>query len=314
MNKEAPFAFDFEGIKIYDKQNYSFDQLSDLIEKINPGIIICSGWMDKDYLKLVKPWFKKIPTVITLDTHWRGDLKQRLATFIAPFFLTNRFSHAWVPGEIQATYAARLGFKKENIKRGFYCCDLNRFNAIYERTFSSKKEAFPKRFIYAGRYYEFKGIGDLWQAFIELQEEHPNEWELWSLGTGSLLPVQHAKIRHFGFVQPRDLEPLLGECGVFILPSRFEPWAVAVQEFASAGFPLLLSNEVGARESFLEEGKNGYCFDKENTAEIKKSLKKIISLKVTDLVSMSEHSHRLAQKINPEQWSATVKEIYASFR
>lgn len=43
---------------------------------------------------------------------------------------------------------------------------------------------------------------------------------------------------------------LMKQCGVFILPSRIEPWGVVVHEFSAAGFPLLLSDQVGSAESF----------------------------------------------------------------
>src|SRR5207247_481782 len=130
------------------------------------------------------------------------------------------------------------------------------------------------RFLYVGRYYDFKGITDLWEAFIQLQSARPNEWELWCLGAGSIAPVEHPKIKHFGFVQPTDLEPIIEQCGVFVLPSRFEPWGVVAQEYVASGFPLLLSRAVGAGEAFLEPGKNGYFFESGNVAQIKEQLQK----------------------------------------
>jgi len=315
VNKEAPFQFSFsENVKVYDKNSYNREQLSNLIGSIKPDVIICSGWIDKDYLAVVKPWFKKIPTVLTCDTHWKGTAKQYLAALLSRLVLKNRFSHIWVPGSPQYTYALKLGFKSAQIKTGFYCCDLEKFNNVYNKVIGHKKETFPKKFLYVGRYYDFKGITDLWQAFIQLSAELDHDWELWCLGTGSIEPVKHPKIKHFGFVQPKDLEPILEKTGVFILPSRFEPWGVVVQEYAAAGFPLLLSNEVGALEAFLEKDKNGYSFDKENVAQIKNSLKKIISLECAQLLKMGEHSHRLAQKINPPQWSQTIAQIYDEFR
>ncbi|MEI6021916.1 MAG: glycosyl transferase family 1, partial [Bacteroidota bacterium] len=154
VNKEAPFNFEFsDKIKIYDKQAYSFAQLQNLVEEINPGLIVCSGWVDKDYLKLIKPYAKKIPTVMSCDTHWRGDLKQQVARILSRFFLLNRFSHGWVPGEIQKKYLQKLGFSSNKIHTGFYCCDLDRFNKIYTETKSNKEKAFPKVFLYVGRYY-----------------------------------------------------------------------------------------------------------------------------------------------------------------
>jgi glycosyltransferase involved in cell wall biosynthesis len=310
VNKEAPFKFEFPAnVRVYDKADYNLQQLSQLILKINPGIIICSGWIDKDYLQLVKPWYKKIPTVLACDTHWRGSLKQYVAAALSRVFLLTKFSHAWVPGEAQYKYVRKLGFKPAKISRGFYCCDLEKFNSVYLEDKPAKQQNLPHRFIFTGRYYDFKGITDLWEAFIQLHAEHPNDWELWCLGTGSVEPVQHPKIKHFGFVQPAELHPVLKQCSVFILPSRFEPWGVVAQEYAAAGFPLLLSTEVGAGEVFLEENKNGFRFEKENVLQIKNSLKKIISLDNNQLLQMCEHSHQLAQKITPQGWAQTILNI-----
>lgn len=315
VNKEAPFRFEFpEGLKIYDKKNYTRQQLHDLTREISPDVIVCSGWIDKDYLAVVKPYFGKIPTVLTCDTHWRGSLKQRLATLLSPFFLLDRFSHAWVPGKIQALYCSKLGFKKDNIKQGFYCCDLEKFNSVYAQRRPQKEDHFPKRFLYVGRYYDFKGVTDLWQGFIELQAERPNEWELWCLGIGDIEPVQHPKIKHFGFVQPQELDPIVSQCGVFVLPSRFEPWGVVVQEYAASGFPLLLSHEVGASGTFLKENVNGFSFHAGNKTQIKALLKKITELSDKELNLMSQMSHEAAQQITPQSWASTVLEIYNGFK
>ncbi|MBA3662725.1 MAG: glycosyltransferase family 4 protein [Bacteroidetes bacterium] len=314
VNKEAPFKFQFsDSIKIYDKNNFTREQLKQLLVSISPDVIICSGWIDKDYLALVKPWYKKIPTVLACDTHWKGSLKQNIAALLSPFFLRDRFSNAWVPGKPQHDYVRKLGFKEEEISTGFYCCDLDKFNELYTKRTNSEKKELPRRFLYVGRYYEFKGLQDLWKAFIELQNDSPNEWELWCLGTGDLHPVVHPKIRHFGFVQPSELEPILEQCSVFILPSRFEPWGVVVQEYAACGFPLLLSKEVGAMEAFLEEGVNGFSFAKENVQEIKNSLKKIISLDNKQLLDMCGKSHKAAQKITPEKWTDSLLKIIDGF-
>lgn len=311
LNKEAPFDFKYpEGIKVYDKEKYNRSQLKEQVAKIDPDVIICSGWIDKDYLAVTKAYYKKIPTVLTCDTHWRASVKQYLAMVLSRFFLLNTFSHGWVPGKIQRTYLNKLGFKDSKIHEGFYSCDLNKFNALYERHLKLKEKAIPKRFLYVGRYYDFKGIADLWQAFIEVQKEQSNEWELWCLGAGDLEPIRHPKIKHFGFVQPKDLDPILEECGVFVLPSRFEPWGVVVQEYAAGGFPLLLSNAVGAKEAFLEENKNGFSFSPANVEEIKNALKKVINLSSKELILMAERSHELAQKNSPEKWANTVVGIY----
>jgi glycosyltransferase involved in cell wall biosynthesis len=311
VNKEAPFDFkEREGIKLYTKTEYSYGDLKALLNSIQPDVIVCSGWIDKEYLKLCKPYFRKIPTVLTCDTHWTGSLKQYLAVILSRVTLLRIFSHAWVPGDIQTRYVLKLGFKANRIQKGFYCCDLDLFNQIFRKRSEKNFPLSTKRFLYVGRYYDFKGLPELWTAFIELQQEEPNDWELWCLGTGSLKGPEHKKIKHFGFVQPKNLEPILLQSTVFILPSRFEPWAVVVQEMAAAGFPLVLSNAVGAGELFLKAGENGFMFDVGDKNDLKMQLKKVIHLSENQLKQMSEHSHHLAQEINPERWAQCVMSVY----
>jgi glycosyltransferase involved in cell wall biosynthesis len=303
VNKEAPFQFkDDQTLKLYSKADYDQAGLKKLVDTINPDVIICSGWIDKDYLKITKTYFKKVPTIMTCDTHWRGDWKQRLAMIVSRFTLLKIFSHAWVPGQIQKKYVLNLGFKEQNIETGFYSCDLDHFESLYQLQKPQKETLFPKRFLYVGRYYAFKGVEELWQAFAELQTEQPNEWELWCLGIGDIEPIQHPKIKHFGFVQPKDLATYTSQTGVFILPSRFEPWGVVVHEFAASGFPLLLSDAVGAKDQFLEEGKNGFEFKSKNVSDIKNVLRKIISSSESELQEMSTHSNTLSKFISPAKW------------
>jgi glycosyltransferase involved in cell wall biosynthesis len=315
VNNEAPFQFqENKKLNIYSKADYNYNQLKELVTSINPDVIICSGWIDKDYLKITKTYFKKIPTIMTCDTQWRGDLKQRLAMVVSRFTLLKIFSHAWVPGQIQKQYVLNLGFKENKIETGFYSCDLTRFEAIYQSQKAEKKAHFPKRFLYVGRYYEFKGIKELWQAFIELQTEQPNEWELWCLGIGNIEPIKHPKIKHFGFVQPKDLSPITLQTGVFILPSRFEPWGVVVHEFAASGFPLLLSNKVGAKEQFLKVGENGFEFEAESISSIKYALKNIINTSNSQLIEMSAHSNKLSKTISPKKWANGLLKMVNNYK
>lgn len=313
VNKEAPFQFQFsEKLKLYNKNDYNFEQLKQLVSSIAPNVIVCSGWVDKDYLKITRNYFKKIPTVMTCDTHWNGSLKQRVATVLSRFTLLRIFSHAWVPGQIQKQYALHLGFKEQYIETGFYSCDLNHFESIYQSQKAQKENSFPKRFLYVGRYYGFKGIKELWQAFVELHNEQANDWELWCLGIGDIEPIQHPKIKHFGFVQPKDLPSYTSQTGIFILPSRFEPWGVVVHELAASGFPLLLSNKIGAKEQFLKEGKNGFEFKSEDVSEIKLALKKIIATPEHALLQMSHYSNELSKTISPEKWTHSLLKISGS--
>jgi glycosyltransferase involved in cell wall biosynthesis len=303
VNKEAPFELELGAIKTYTIGEYTDEQLMKLADKIKPDAILCGGWSNKAYLKIVKAYKGKIPTVIGFDNKWSGSLKQQLASIVAPFYITNKFDKCFVPAAEQRKFAWKMGFRESQIAEKAYCCDFDFFHSQYLANKDRKAQQFPKRFIYVGRYVPHKGIQDLWQAFIELQSEHPNSWELWCLGTGDVKPLQHPKIKHFGFVQPAALNDFIRDTGVFVLPSHAEPWGVVIHEFAAAGFPIICSNEVGARTTFVENNLNGYIYASGNVGELKSAMARIINSSEEKLNGMSQASASKAKLITPEIWA-----------
>lgn len=305
VNEEAPFQFTFKpGIHDYTISNYSRTELFELANNINPDVIFCSGWINKDYLAVCKSYFRKIPTVLTMDNHWKGTAKQRVLKLLSKFTLLNKFSHIWVPGKPQKTYAQILGFDNGQIETGFYSADLSNFNEIYDKSIDLKAQEFPKKFICVARYIPAKGLVELWNAFIKLKKEVASEWELWCLGAGDEYEnrIEFEGIKHFGFIQPDDMLSFIRKTGVFVLPSNFEPWGVSVHEFAAAGFPLVLSTEVGSSGTFLEEKFNGFTLIPGDVESIYLSLKEITTLSDSELLEMGKRSHELAQKITQETW------------
>lgn len=303
INSEAPFILPLLNLEIYNRSEYSTEQLFDLINKIKPDALFCGGWSDKSYMKIVSRFKGKIPAIVGFDNKWEGTLKQKFARMIAPYYITNRFDRCFVPGLEQKEFALKLGFKDTKIALGAYSCDFGLFHNQFLLNKEAKKHHFPKRFIYVGRYIEQKGIRDLWNAFVELHKETPNEWELWCLGTGNIEPIQHEKIKHFGFVQPKDFPAFIKDTGVFILPSHFEPWGVVVHEFAAAGFPIICSDKVGARTTFVENNYNGYIYESESITELKYAMKRIILTDNATLNKMGERSAEKAKAITPEKWA-----------
>ena len=310
VNKEAPFLLTFpDEVFIYDRSNYDNNELLALVQKVEPDVIISSGWIDKGYMKVCKAYYGKIPVVLTMDNQWFGALKQYVARLAAPYTILKTFSIAWVPGQPQNEYALKLGFKQECIKHGFYSADVDRFNVVAERRFNNGN--IPKRFLYVGRYIPQKGIDKLFSAFIELVDEGYDDWELWCLGTGDMYDERplHENIRHFGFVQPVEMDKYLEQTGVFILPSDFEPWGVVVHEMAAAGFPLLVSSAVGSVSAFVEEGVNGFIFPKGDKEKLKDAMRKIIKLNEKELLFMAKESNKKGKSWNPEKWADEVYEF-----
>lgn len=304
VNKEAPFNFNIpKGVEVIVKTDLTIIDLSKKVHDFQPDILVCSGWMDKDYLKIVKSFKKKIPTVLTLDNHWTGVLKQKIAAFVSPFVFKSKFTHAWVPGMPQKKFAEKLGFK-DKMLLGFYCADVELFDSIYK----DQNKVFKKRLLYVGRYVKHKGIFEMWQAFIELQKENPNDWEMLCIGTGDEWEnrIKHEKIKHIGFIQPDDMKQYLVDKSVYILPSQFEPWGVTVQEFAVTSCPLILSKYVGANEMFLQDGSNGLLLDTVSVDALKKAMKSMMEKSDNELKDMSDKSHELGVSYTPKMWADRI--------
>lgn len=311
VNKEAPFdLLVSDRVKIHRRNEMDINSLRELYASVKPCITFCAGWSDRDYLTLSKE-AKNSKTILGFDNQWEANLKQRIGCLVKRKQFQKIFDYAFVPGEKQKEFANKLGFVDSKIFLGAYSCNYAYFNELGLKAKEEKKNNFPKRFLYVGRYIEHKGIYDMWDAFIQIENEHPNDWELWCIGIGDEFEnkIEHEKIKHFGFVQPSEMEYFLNNTGVFILPSHFEPWGVVTHEFASAGFPLILSDKIGAGAKFLDNGYNGYRFSSNNLQELKKAMQNVINLSNKELLEMGDVSMRKAEEITPVKWANTLMKL-----
>lgn len=313
INPEAPFRFDFSGIgEFHELSGYtSFSALQKFVAGLNPAKIICSGWINKWYLRICLQRRNTSTCILTLDNHWSASIKQNMMRLAGYLFLARVFKYVWVPGTPQVEYADKLGFNRKRIVKGFYCCDVEKFVALGKSIEVQKTSDFPKRLLCVARYIPAKNYGLLWEAYTAWQQETPNDWELWCVGSGEGFDkrVLHPGIKHLGFIQQDQWLPIIKATGVFILPSKFEPWGVAVHEYAAAGFPMILSNKVGAVESFLEEGKNGWLIDPDDKKGLVSVFKQLAETPQADLIKKGEYSRTLAERHTPLDWASILRDL-----
>ena len=315
VNSVAPFEFSFgENITTYNRTTFTNEELIKLTDGINPDLIYICGWADKGYLAVCKNIKKRIPVVMTLDNIWKGTIKQRIATFIAPLYLQKLFTHCWVPGQPNADYAKRLGFKENQIIQGLYCADVDLYNRYYVASRAEKESKFPHRFVFVGRYTELKGTQELWNVFSNLSEEERKGWELYCLGKGHLEKNFPDKpyIKNIGFVQPDQLSTIIQQTGVFILPTHYEHWGVVVQEYALAGYPLICSTTTSAATAYLSENENGFFCEPQNESSLKNAILKIINSDNTTLTAMMKKSHAKGNINTPQKWAETLLQLIKS--
>jgi glycosyltransferase involved in cell wall biosynthesis len=191
-----------------------------------------------------------------------------------------------------------------------YSADLNLFHQAYQNNFEQKQARYPHRFLFVGRLESIKGLDILIESWTLLGDEKL-DWELHLIGNGSLkTSLESTKgVMIKDFMQPDQLMEEVADAGCFILPSRGEPWGVVVHEFAAAGLPLILSEVVGSASTFLIPGMNGFSFKANDPQDLARRMTKIISLNDRQLLTMSEYSYRLSQRITPESSAANLLSI-----
>ena len=316
VNPDAPFELEKlekKTLFFYNKNHLNtIEKLNNFILNLNPGLILVSGWMDKLYFKFSTEKKNSFKKILLLDNTWLGSLKQNLWSRLFNYRYKSAFQGVWIPGDEHKTYANKLGFKDVEIQNGFYTCNTNLFNSFYLNTQHKKKSIFPKRFLYIGRYDDVKGIRQLWNSFINVAEKNNYNWELWCVGTGKIWDsrVKHPLIKHFGFIQPDKLKEIVQDAGIYILPSKYEPWGVSLHEMVSLGMPVLVSENIGSNIYFLKEKINGMSFSHLKENDLENKIYKMINLSKEELFEMGQESLILSKKFSLDSWLETLNKFY----
>lgn len=292
-------------VTAYKRSSFDNQGLKQLIADFKPQIVYASGRMDKGYINAAKGIKKEVKVVMGMDTQWLRTPKQFIQILLSFFLYKSYFTHIWVPGPRQFTFAQLLGYGPSNILKHLYSGDVKLFETI------SRAASGIKRIVFLGRLEKSKGLDLLLQAWQLLEEKQKIGWELLLIGNGSLgkAAVEVPQVKLAGFLAQKDMLRLLQQDCVFCLPSRVEPWGVVVHEMAAAGMPLILSQAVGAGDTFLLHGYNGYLLPVTSVAAIQTALKKTMSLTVEERKILGARSRVLAQSITPQIAAASLRSV-----
>jgi glycosyltransferase involved in cell wall biosynthesis len=301
---EVPYT---SGVLFLDKDSFQENGLQKFVFNIDPDIVYVSGWMYSEYVKLIYKLRKRgKPVVVGFDDIWWKTLRQRVASFIFPILKKKFFSCAWVAGPYQYEFAKRLGFKNHEIIYDCLSADITLFNQAYTESIDLKRNKYPHVFLYVGRLEPIKGVDLLIKAWNNIKDKK-KDWKLYIIGNGSLTReiINSTEINFFEFMQPEALINQVKNCGCFILPSRKEQWSLVLHEFTAAGLPIICSDVCGAAPVFLIENYNGYKFRVESIKSLENKMLRIINSSDETLIKMTENSHNMGQKINPQMSAAS---------
>lgn len=204
-----------------------------------------------------------------------------------------------VPGAASAQLVRGLGVADDRI--------VVAPNAIDAELFGAAAVERPRRercrFLYVGRLADEKGVDVLLRALDGVDAE------LVVAGSGEaeerLRALAPAGVTFLGHVGRDDLVGVYRDADALVLPSRSEPWGMALNEAAAAGLPLVASEAAGATAELVEEDGNGFRVPPGDVEALRAALRRLAA--DPELRSrMGRRSREVAARFTPTAWADAV--------
>ncbi len=278
------------------------DRQVEMVIEARPDVVVVSGWMLPAYRRLARdPRLHRARFVMAMDSYWTGSLRQRIIAVLRRPYL-RRMSLVIGACERSRVFARHAGIPDARIRLGSYCCDLDAFDVANQAR--QRLEHWPRRFLFVGRLVEAKGLDVLLKGYDSYRRMVDDPWTLSICGTGPLESGLRGRpgVELLGFVQPASLPSVFASHGALVLPSRHEPWGVAIAEACAAGLPVACSERCGAGLDLVRDYSNGIVFAAEDPNGIRDALA-YFHAHEHRLPDMGALSARLAVPYSARHWA-----------
>jgi glycosyltransferase involved in cell wall biosynthesis len=316
LNSAAPFDQD-EVTRSIDARAWSEapdeTELEAALDGFDPDVLLVMSWDVGAYRRAARRRRGRTLRVLCMDNQWWGTAKQWGGVAISRLVLRPAYDAVFVAGERQAVFARRLGFRSEQMLWGLYVGDTPAFEKVAAER---GEQVPPEAFLFVGRLAPEKGVDVLAEAYRLYRARVERAWPLLVAGTG---PELHhlaglEGVELLGFVQPSDLPGVMARAGCLVLPSRFEPWAVAIHEAAAAGLPIVCTWVCGASTRLVLDGYNGALVSPDDPTGLAAGLVRIGTASDADRAAMGRASSLLAQQLTPERWASNLLDRVPALR
>jgi glycosyltransferase involved in cell wall biosynthesis len=185
-------------------------------------------------------------------------------------------------------YIESYGINSEKISIAINVGNVDFFQLEHQKL-SGHKDQLKKKLhitnkkiiLYVGRLIEIKGLIYLINAFNNLKAKNMDVG-LVIVGDGLLksellLKYGHIKDIYFiGHKQEKDIPIYYQIADVFVLPSYYEIFSIAISEAMASKLPIITTENVGASSDLIKNNFNGYIVPIKNSKAIYDSLMKVI--------------------------------------
>lgn len=197
----------------------------------------------------------------TLNTqYWREYLGENFPLFLMPYAVDNAYFQ-----QRSADAAATRAHLQAELK-----LDPSRAVILFASKLQTRKRCI-----------------DLLEAYAQLspgngREPHPY---LLIVGDGEERSALEARarelgwdsIRFLGFRNQSELPGLFDLSSVFVLPSRYEPWGLIVNEVMNAARPVIVTDDVGSYPDLVKDGVTGFVFPAGDVTALADALRRVFA-------------------------------------
>ncbi len=139
-------------------------------------------------------------------------------------------------------------------------------------------------FVYSGQIIERKGVIYILDAFESIVERFNDAVALHIAGDGPLFKyikertkTYEARVRFYGFVRYEELPIIYQKGDVFLFPSIYDGWGVALAEGMASGMAPISTYSTGASTDLILHGYNGFIIPPENSKMLAHYMEQLIN-------------------------------------
>lgn len=199
------------------------------------------------------------------------DRPRRIELEIIKPLIFAAYHGALVGGRRQAEYVKFLGYRKRRVVEGYDCVGLDRVRRLGAHPPAPAGPAFEERpFVFVARFVAKKNLLTLLDAYERYASMCHQPRRLILVGGGELEPQVQARLAGSpiealvdrpGFLQADGVAQTLSGALTLILPSLEEQWGLVVNEALAFNLPIILSENVGSRDTLVANLVNGYVVE-----------------------------------------------------
>jgi glycosyltransferase involved in cell wall biosynthesis len=251
------------------------------------------------------PYVDRQATFLSVYSEYRKAQFNKLASFIKAvvfvimLWLLKRADCCIAVSEYTANVLLRNHVLQSKVKRSDNGVDVNLIDSVK----ASEKQHDG---VFVGRIMRDKGIFDLVQAWKHISFNWPNV-QLLIIGSGPDFSELRSVVRNSGMAsrivlkgncEDSEMYRLMKASRLFVLPSRFEGWGLAVGEALACGLPVVCYDIPALREVF-GECRSVFFTPVGDTARLARAIEEI--LKTCDLSELEKTSREYVKRFS---WNA----------